>query len=379
MFGRLSDIHGRKRILSLALVALFITSALSAVARTKLQFLILRCLVGVAMGITFPVALIFSAEIVKNKYREVGPMLIVFVCNTCIFLVSVSAYFLLNRIGWRWFVFINTLPLILCFVFLMLVPESPRYLIVSGKHKQAHQAVAKMAQWNGKVLPDNLTLAVHEDQDLGSLKDIFSLNYRKETVLLSMIYFGNLLIIFGSVVFVPLALYSGFCGGKGEPPKHECTKIEQSSLLSLSYVTAGAVFATGVGYISAMKLGRNISLKMFAVGGLLVTLALYKCINDVVTNVLLFLVKFFFTCNNMVSLIIVPELYPTSIRNTAMGFINSCGKFGGALGAGLVYVLYYLSPFLVVSLFVFAALVVLVSSCLWTKETKGAVIQDTFE
>ena len=78
----------------------------------------------------------------------------------------------------------------------------------------------------------------------------------------------------------------------------------------------------------------------------------------------------------MVSLIIVPELYPTAIRNTAIGFINSWGKLGGVVGAGFVYVFYYVSPYLVISMFATASAMVMVSSFLWTRETKDITMTD---
>ena len=377
VFAKLPDIYGRKKMITISLVLLFLSSSGSAMVQTKSQFLALRCVSGLCMGITFPTCITFSSEIVKSSHREMGPMFIVLFTNLSVFLSAVLAYLILNPLGWRWFIFLNALPLVICVILLLcLLPESPRYLMVSGKRDQATEAVQRMAKLNDITLPEHLNITVQLDQEQGSISDILKPNFRKETILMSVMYFGNLLLLFGTIVFVPLALYSGFCGGQSVPPAHECAEIQQESLLELSIVTFGCVLAAGVGYIAALKAGRSLSLKVFSTASFLVTLFFFKCFSNIATVVLFFLIKFLQTSHNMITLIIIPELYPTVFRNTAMSFINSWGKLGGVIGTGTVYVLYYYSPLLVVAMFCGSALLVAICSWIWSKETKKAVILD---
>ncbi|XP_063678425.1 synaptic vesicle 2-related protein-like [Bolinopsis microptera] len=380
VFAKFPDIYGRKKMIAIALTLLFLTSSASAFAQTKEQFFILRCLSGVCMGITYPTCNSFTAEIVKSTHREVGPMLCSLFFNISVFLAAVLAYLSLNTLGWRWFVFVMAVPLLVCLVLLVcLLPESPRYLAVSGRKKEAMEALRRMAKVNGVSLPENLKIAVRSDQELGSISDILKSDYRKETILLSIMYFGNLLILFGTIVFVPLALYSGFCGGEGDPPVHKCVEVQQNSLLELSIVTFACVVSSFVGYGTSIIMGRSISLKIFATVSFITSIFLFKCFSNIVTVGLFFVIKFMQVSHNIVTLIIVPELYPTTFRNTAMGFINSWGKLGGVVGAGAVYALYYYSPMLVVVMFSGAALMVAVASWIWNKETKVTVIRDVGE
>ena len=94
------------------------------------------------------------------------------------------------------------------------------------------------------------------------------------------------------------------------------------------------------------------------------------------TGVLLFLLKFLLTAHNTIGLIVVPELYPTVFRNTAMSFINSWGRLGGAIGTGIMYVLYYYSPLLLVATFSASALLLTICSWIWNKETQKSEILD---
>ena len=57
-------------VISVALLCQFVAVAASAVAQNKLQFLLLRSVMGITAGLTFPTAMVFSTEIVQNSHRE---------------------------------------------------------------------------------------------------------------------------------------------------------------------------------------------------------------------------------------------------------------------------------------------------------------------
>ena len=377
---RLPDKYGRKMVISVALLCQFVAVAASAVAQNKLQFFLLRSVMGITAGLTFPTAMVFSTEIVQNSHREVGPLVIQLVVASSEFFTAATAFLLLNQIGWRWFVFLVSLPLLFCFVLLMwVVPESPRFLIVSGHTEKAVQALRDMARLNRIKLQDDLSVTVHRNRNLGYITDAFKPKYRKETVLMSVMFFCNLLIIFGAVIFIPLALYSGFCGGEEAPSPNRCVDVKQNSLLQLAVACLGSFLAALAGYILATRIGRFISMKIFSTGSVITILSMFKCFSESATTTLFFLIKFFQYSHHINLFFIIPEFYPTTFRNTALGFINSCGKFGGIIGAGLVYVLYYQSPYHVVGLFLTAALVTCICSWVWNTETKDVVMRDVEE
>ena len=336
-----------------------------------------RCLVGLSMGVTFPTCVVYGAEIVKSRYRELGPLIATLVCNTSVFGVSLSAYLLLNFIEWRWFMIFNTMPIIACFILLRLVPESPRYLLVSKKYQEAKKALETIAKWNGKNLPSGFELQELEEEAIGSYSVVFSDQYRKYTVLLSIAGFSVLFILFGIIVFLPLALYSGFCGGNLKPQPQNCMKVEQSSLRDLSVVTSSGIFASIVGLLSAVHLGRKVSWRISSTFGLISIAFLIKCINTTFTKIFLFLLKFSFVVYNLIFVILMPESFPTTIRSTGFSVCNSFAKLGGAIGCGLIYFLYYTNPDLVIGMFMIAAFVMLVCSFIWDKETKDFKIVDT--
>eukprot|EP00116_Pleurobrachia_bachei_P007197 sb/3467459/ len=292
------------------------------------------------------------------------------------FITALLGYFLLNAVGWRWFIILVSLPLIPAIVSLQFVPESPRYLVTSGQTEKAKEAVQWMAKLNGVELDESLEVKCFEGEDLGDLGVLFSPKYLKETILLSVIYFGNILIFLSLILFLPMAFNSEFCGGDGAVPEHKCKKLSQQSLLKMAIVISatikGLLTAHGLSHIT----GRVPMLRVFAAANLLCCLLLYKCYSQTVTFILLFVIKFAASGLNILVWIIILENYPTSVRTTASGFVNFWGKIGGVVGVIGVYALFYVSPYLVVTMYVVASLMSFVGAALFTKETRDLEIAD---
>ena len=381
VFGKLSDKYGRRSTLTVTVIVMLIGSLASALATNKWQFLALRIIMGICKGANRPIIVVFSSEVVESQYRLIGPSIMIFVYKAGMLTAAILAFVFLNWVGWRWFIVIVSLPIIPALILLRLMPESPRFLCVSGAQKEANAAVKKMAVWNEKshTLPDELVIVVHQDQQRGQIKDILAPKYLKETVLLSMMYFGNVFLIYGLIVFVPLAINTGFCGASAKGATRDCKKINQEGLGKIVIITSGSTVAILVGLFFAIKTGRNLPMKLFNTLVFILVLCLIPCFSGSITTAILFLIKCFACAANLIVWIVILELYPTVIRNTATGFINMWGKIGGAIATALVYILFYISGYLIVTCFVLAALLSMVAAWLWTKETKDMDLQDVVE
>ena len=357
-----------------------IFSIAAPITQNKVTFFIVRSLAGLSMGIIGPTLLTITAEIVKSSHREIGPLCISFSVHLPDLFVAMFAYFLLDLIGWRWFIVTQSVvPLIICLTLVIgAIQESPRYLMVSGHDNKAVEILQQMAKKNGKSLPQHLNIDVPSKQNRGSISDILKSDFRKESILLSIMYFGDNLLTMGLAVFLPLALYSGFCGGQEpSPPLEECASpIQQKDLLQLCIATSVPLFGTLLGYSAAKKLGRSVSLKIFATTRFIIVLFFFKCFSQIGTLVLFCVLQLLQLSFALTSSIIMSELYPTIFRSTAIASISSFGKLGGVVGSAAVYGLYYINPLLVVAIFALCALLVTVAAWIWDKETKNIVIND---
>ena len=74
--------------------------------------------------------------------------------------------------------------------------------------------------------------------------------------------------------------------------------------------------------------------------------------------------------------IMIPESFPTCIRCAATGFINSCGKIGGFIETAYVYLLFYVSPYSVVGIFLFFSFVGFIATIVYNRETKYEILQE---
>jgi sugar porter (SP) family MFS transporter len=154
--GPLSDKYGRRTILKIAAVLFSISAVASAFAPSFLVLVIARMLGGV--GAALIIAPMYIAEIAPAKYR--GRMVSLNQLNIVlgITVAFFTNYMILNLSdsqagwaqslhfdlwNWRWMLGLETLPAVLYFGCLFLVPESPRWLLMKNRDDEALSIMAK--------------------------------------------------------------------------------------------------------------------------------------------------------------------------------------------------------------------------------------------
>ena len=377
--GKLSDKFGRKRILYITLTILFISAIGSAASYNKWMFLFFRALTGAAMGANFAVVVSFTSELAESDKRALSVTFIIFWTKVSMFVTVVLAYVLLNFLGWRIFILVISSPLIVAIVLIYFLPESPRFLMVSGQDKEAKKVLLKMAKLNSKEIEEEFELQNALSEDRGKIAMLLLPQYRRETILLSIIYFGNILIFLSFLLFLPMAMNSDFCGGTGKTAEYKCRQVKQESLLRISIATSGTVVGLMVAFIFVDMIGRVVALRVYTALLVISLVLLFKCINLTLTTALLFFVEFFASGQNVIIWIVILEIYPTVCRTTAMGFINLWGKVGGVLGCAGVYILFYWSVKLVVGMYVLVGVLAFVPTLFYNKETKDLQLTDTLQ
>src|SRR6266849_7625434 len=142
--GSLSDRFGRRSVLLLTAV-LFLASSFAAAFSTRFAvFVAARICGGLAVGAAILTAPVYIAEIAPARSRgslvSLNQLMIVIGISISFF----SNYFLL-RLGadsWRGMLGIQTIPAALYFLLLILVPESPRWLLSKGREESALAALS---------------------------------------------------------------------------------------------------------------------------------------------------------------------------------------------------------------------------------------------
>ena len=154
--GRLADIYGRKTLLIVSSIFFILSAWGSGIASSSLAFVTYRIIGGIAVGAASVMAPAYISEVSEAHYR--GRMTtvqqIAIICG--LFFAFVSNYFLARIAGsatvnlwfgfeaWRWMFWIELLPAFLFFFSLLLIPESPRFLVSSNNRIKALEVLTRL-------------------------------------------------------------------------------------------------------------------------------------------------------------------------------------------------------------------------------------------
>ena len=143
--GRVGDRYGRKKVLMLAALLFFLSAIGSALAHSLVVFVMSRVLGGIAVGVASILSPMYIAELAPAKHRGVLVSLNQLAIVTGILIAFFSNYLLVDTgiNTWRWMLIVMTLPAILLFLCLFIVPESPRWLVAKNRMEDALRVLTK--------------------------------------------------------------------------------------------------------------------------------------------------------------------------------------------------------------------------------------------
>ncbi len=136
-FGWLAEHFGRRPILMIVILAFSAFSALSGVARTFAELMIIRALFGFAMGGEWGIGASLVMETIPPRLRGFVSGLLQSGYPSGYFLASLVYYLLFDHIGWRGMFFVGIAPALLVFLIRMHVQESPVHVAMSAKGRRS--------------------------------------------------------------------------------------------------------------------------------------------------------------------------------------------------------------------------------------------------
>ena len=154
--GTIANVQGRRPTMLLNAV-LFLASAFATGAAGSAGFFITSRIVGgLAIGAASVLAPMYIAEVapahMRGRLASLQQMAIVlglfcaFLSNDIIARIAggAGAIFWLGAPAWRWMFWMEAVPSAAFLLGVLLIPESPRFLIFRGKREQAHQIFARI-------------------------------------------------------------------------------------------------------------------------------------------------------------------------------------------------------------------------------------------
>ncbi|POX42724.1 MFS transporter [Streptomyces sp. Ru73] len=370
-FGAVTDKVGREAMYTIDLAVLVGASALSVFATDAWQVVVLRFILGIAIGADYPIATSLLAEWVPNKHR--GRLLGILILAW--YIGAAAAYavgYVLAEIGgtgtWRWMIASSA---VLCAVILLLrlgTPESPLWLVNKGRTADAQKAIERAL--NRTVSTKELLAAAATEQSLQQhrVRDLFQGTYLRRTLFCGLFYMCQITPMFALYTFGPTIL-----GSFG---------LSEGNASNLGSALISVVFVLGCLPALRMvdRIGRRpVIVWSFALMALpLIVLGGGSAIPFAVV-VLCFCAYALFSGGPTVLEWTYPnELFPTSIRATAGGVATSISRVGAAAGTYLLPI--SLSKLGVGPTMLIGAGITLVGwlvSVLWAEETRGRTLAET--
>ncbi|KAJ3666216.1 hypothetical protein Zmor_001669 [Zophobas morio] len=158
MFGIMADRHGRKK----TLIVCIVLQSLFGIAASRIPwywgFVVTRLLLAVANGGTIVVSFVMCMEVVGGPWRSIVPILYQIPYGFGNSIMAGLAY--LYR-DWRDLHLALSLLSSFYILYLWLIPESPRWLLVTGKKTEATEILQKAAKCN-KVDSEKVQVAINE-------------------------------------------------------------------------------------------------------------------------------------------------------------------------------------------------------------------------
>jgi putative MFS transporter len=318
--GWAADKFGRKPMFMADMGLFVVGSALQFFVDSPLQLFLVRLLMGIAIGAEYSVGWPLMSEFAPARLR--GTLLVLSEVGWYVgFMVAFIVGYVLTTttdLDWRVVLGSSTVLAVILFLARLGLPESPRWLFNVGRVDEAH-AVAHEYLEN----PRDITDIDHEDQRKGSFGMLFSPQYWRATVFISVFWFCAVtpyfaIATFAATVLEDYGLASGLAGGVG--------------LTALA--AAGVVVST----ILVDRVGRRplTNPPQWLCAALLAIIGLWAGAPPVVVLILFLAFSFFNAMYTALTGVYPGEIFPTEVRGLGTGFAAAVSRIGAAAGTFLI-------------------------------------------
>ena len=375
--GNLADKVGRKKALLLTAVLFSISAIASALASSYLFFVMARIIGGIGVGAASMLSPLYISEISPANKR--GAMVTLY---QLAIVLGINIVFFFNykvaqynteiwnvNYGWRYMVGSEVLPALLFFVALLVVPESPRWLLRKGRKEEALEVLTNI---NGKsqaikVLKE-IDLALKKEK--GTFKELF------EPGLRMAMFIGVFLALFSQITGINAIMYYA-----PEILKSAGFGVDSALLQTVIIGIVNTIFTfIAIKYID--KLGRR-SLLLWGVTGIvlcLFSIGLLYQFNLTDGPWLLILILGFVGCFAMslgpIPWVVIAEIYPTKMRGTAMSLAIMVLWIGVVIISQFTPVLLKIGESITFWIFMINALILLIFTLRFIPETKGKTLEE---
>lgn len=313
----------------------------------------------------FHFSFVLIMEIIGPKKRELVAILYQLPFNIGHASLAVFAYFIRN---WRMFQFSITIFSVVFIIYLCLIPESPRWLLSTGKTEKSIKILENIAKWNraptenikseieaaAKVIAERLPVKK------GNVFDLFRTPFlRCKTICMIIIWVVVCMVYYGTAQYISklggnIFLNNLIAAALGIPGTLMCVVLTKFLGRKFSMVLTNALSAVAL-LLLFLFIGHNNTIQVICA-----TLGLFGA-SMTFPNAYLW----------------GGETFPTVVRSNGMGLCSMLGRVGGLLApmiCDLSHIKVWITPLIFGTVSVIA-----VFAASYLPETRGLPLPETLE
>ncbi|XP_055843962.1 synaptic vesicle glycoprotein 2A-like [Episyrphus balteatus] len=161
LWGFLADTKGRRKVILPTLLMAFVFTVLSSFSHKFWLLVLLRLINGFFVSGGSATIYAYLGEFHTDRSRARAMMGSSFIFALGAMILPLIAWLVINQVWelpipflgitykpWRFFMIVCGIPGFLCGLFLIFLPESPKFLLSVGKDKEAIEVLKRMYRWN---------------------------------------------------------------------------------------------------------------------------------------------------------------------------------------------------------------------------------------
>ncbi|WP_439407147.1 MFS transporter [Bradyrhizobium sp. DASA03076] len=321
LFGALADYFGRKWLVIAGVIVFALGSLATSRAGSVQDLVVLRFLTGLGLGGVLPNAIALTGEYSPQRRRTLLIMLMFMTVSLGSAIGGSVAARLISAYGWQGiFVIGGVLPLLLCPVLIVWLPESLSLLALDQRNNGRVRSLLGQIDPSAKFADDARFAVVEESGKGFLLPQLFANRRLVPTLLLWIMFFMNMLDIYFLNSWLPTLTH-----GVG-------LDVEAAIAVGIAFQLGGMVGTVALGLLIE-RLGFHRVLFLTYVAGFvsIVTIGFAGAVLPILVPAVFIagvaVIGGQIGCNAYAA-----RLYPTYIRATGIGWALGIGRLGSILG-----------------------------------------------